>query len=206
MDWVELGKKIAGTGATLLGGAVGGAAGARLGAIVAEALGVDSNDPSDIAWAIERDPQAAVKLREIQSAERIRLQEITASQVLAEISAGTEQQKAVNETMRAELSACDPYRARWRPTFGYVMAFNMAVMSIAFFASVAAIIFAPESAGLISSGFADMVGAFVTIFSLGLGVLGVQVHQRSRDKRAAAGISEISTIDRIGGLIKRGQP
>lgn len=205
MDWGELGKQIAGTGATLLGGAIGGPAGARLGAVVAQALGVESSEPSDIALAIERDPQAAVKLREVESAERIRLQEIVTSQVLAEITAGTEQQKAVNETMRAELSACDPYRARWRPTFGYVMAFNMAIMSIAFFAAVTAVIFDPENAGKISNGFGEMVGAFVTIFSLGLGVLGVQVHQRSADKRAAAGIKQVSAIERFSSAVKRGQ-
>ena len=202
MDWGQLGKQIASTGATLLGSAIAGPAGAGLGAIVAEALGVDSTDPSEISQAIERDPMAAVKLREIQSTERVKLREIQSAQVLAEIAASTEQQKTVNETMRAELTACDPYRARWRPTFGYVMAANMATISVAFFAAVAAVIVDPASAGAISTGFSDMLGAFVTIFSLGLGVLGIQVHQRSKDKRAAAGIRETSLLERLGSSVK----
>lgn len=205
MDWGQLGKKIAAQGATLLGGAIAGPAGAGLGSIVAEALGVGSDDPSEISQAIDRDPQAAVKLREIQSLERVRLREIASAQALAQVSAETERLRSINETMRAELQACDGYRARWRPTFGYVMAANMATISVAFFAAVGAVIMNPGSAGAISAGFADMLGAFVTIFSLGLGVLGVQVHQRSKDKRLAAGINEPGTLQRLASAVKGGK-
>lgn len=203
MDWKNLGKKIASTGATLLGTAIGGGAGGSLlGGIVADVLGVE-NDPDQISKAIDRDPEAAVKLRQIQSDERVRLREITGRQAIAEIEADTARHRAINDTMRAELQAQDSYRGRWRPTFGYVMAFNMATISIAFFAAVVAVIVNPEQGGAIADGFAAMLAAFVTIFSLGLGVLGIQVQQRSKDKRLAAGIDEPTILERIGATMKR---
>lgn len=200
MDWKDIGKKIASTGATLLGTAIGGGpGGSLLGGIVADALGVE-NEPDEISKAIDRDPQAAVKLKEIQSKERVRLQEIASKQAIAEIEAETARHRSINETMRAELQAEDNYRGRWRPTFGYVMAFNMAVISIAFFAAVVAVILEPEQGGNIADGFAAMLASFVTIFSLGLGVLGIQVHQRSKDKRLASGVKEPTLLQRLGAI------
>jgi len=206
MDWKDIGKKIASTGATLLGTAIGGGAGGSLlGGIVADALGVE-NEPDEISKAIDRDPQAAVKLREIQSQERVRLREIAGKQAIAEIEAETARHQSINETMRAELQANDHYRGRWRPTFGYVMAFNMATISIAFFAAVIAVILEPEQGGNIADGFSAMLASFVTIFSLGLGVLGIQVHQRSKDKRLAAGVPEPTLLQRLGSIAGKQKP
>lgn len=201
MDWKALGKKIAGTGATLLGGAIGGPGGARLGGMVADALGLDTDDPDSIATAIDQDPEAALKLAEIQSAERVSLREISSRQAIAELEADTARQKTVNETMRSELQAQDNYRGRWRPTFGYVMAANMAIITLGFFCAIVAVIFTPESAGAIAAGFAEMLSAFVVIFSLGLGVLGVQVHQRSKDKRLAAGAPDPGILQKLGSVV-----
>lgn len=202
MDWGELGKKIAGIGAPLLGGAIGGPGGAAIGGMVAEAFGLSTDDPTEIAQAIERDPQAAVKLQQIQSDERVRLREIASKQAIAQIDAETEQHRTVNETMRAELQAGSGYRAGWRPMFGYIMAFNMAVISLAFAAAIGAIIYEPTNGKNISDGFAAMLGSFVTIFSIGLGVLGVQVHKRSKDKELAAGVSKPGVLQRIGSALK----
>lgn len=204
MDWKALGKKIASIGAPLLGGAIGGPAGAALGGIVAEALGVETNDPNEIALAIDKDPAAAVKLKEIQAQERIRLQEIASAQALAEIQAETEQHRTINETMRAELLASDNFRARWRPTFGYIMAANMAMISIAFFWAVGAIIWQPSDSGAIAKGFSEMLESFLLIFSLGLGVLGIQVHQRSREKIVAgtAATSDVTLTQKIREAIR----
>lgn len=203
MDWKALGKKIASIGAPLLGGAIGGPAGAALGGIVAEALGVETNDPNEIALAIDKDPAAAVKLKEIQAQERIRLQEIASAQALAEIQAETEQHRTINETMRAELLASDNFRARWRPTFGYIMAANMAMISIAFFWAMGAIILQPSDSGAIAKGFSEMLESFLLIFSFGLGVLGIQVHQRSREKIVAgAAVSDSSLTQKIREAIR----
>jgi hypothetical protein len=202
MDWGELGKKIAGIGAPLLGGAIGGPGGAAIGSMVAEAFGLSTDDPTEIARAIDRDPEAAVKLQKVQSDERVRLREIASRQAIAEIEAETEQHRTVNETMRAELKGDSGYRAGWRPAFGYIMAFNMAVISLAFAAGIGAIIWEPANGKNISEGFSAMLGSFVTIFSIGLGVLGVQVHKRSKDKELASGIQKPGVLQRLGKAIQ----
>lgn len=201
MDWGELGKKIAGIGAPLLGGAIGGPGGAAIGGMVADAFGLSTDDPTEIARAIDRDPESAVKLQQVQSDERVRLREIAGKQAIAGIEAETEQHRTVNETMRAELKAGSGYRAGWRPAFGYIMAFNMAVISLAFAAGIGAIIHEPTNAGDISDGFAAMLSSFVTIFSIGLGVLGVQVHKRSKDKELADGIKKPGMLQQLRGAL-----
>src|SRR5690606_6771932 len=130
MDWIDVGKKIAATGAGLLGSAIAGPAGAGLGSIVADVLGVE-NRPDEIALAIERDPQAAVKLQEVQSQERVRLQEIASAQVLAEIQASTARQQTVNETMRAELKHDGWFKSGWRPFIGWVFGICITFLIVA---------------------------------------------------------------------------
>lgn len=85
MDFVELGKKIIGMGAPLLGGAVGGPGGAALGGIIASVLGGDPNDPDDLARRVAADPEAAVKLHEVESAHKERLEEISLDRYKADL-------------------------------------------------------------------------------------------------------------------------
>jgi hypothetical protein len=75
MDWKFLGKTIVKAGAPILGTAVGGPlGGAAAGALVAGIFGTNSDDPAAIAQAIAADPQAAVKLRELELAHREKLE------------------------------------------------------------------------------------------------------------------------------------
>ncbi len=77
MDLLELGKQIAKLGAPLLGGAVGGPLGAGLAGIIASVVGGDPDDPEDLYQRIKADPEAAVKLREVELTHKTRLEEIT---------------------------------------------------------------------------------------------------------------------------------
>lgn len=81
----------------------------------------------------------------------------------------------VNESLRAEIASDDPYVRRMRPTFGYILAATWAaqVGAVAW-----AIIADPPAAARV---IADMANLSV-IWSVGLGVLGVYVYQRSREK------------------------
>lgn len=70
-----LGKFVA-KAAPLLGGALAGPAGAAIGSIVAAKFGGDINDPQDLITRIEADPQAQLKLLEIQSNNEVELQRL----------------------------------------------------------------------------------------------------------------------------------
>lgn len=64
MNWSDI-KSIVGNVAPLVGTALGGPAGAAIGSMVSNALGVD-NTPDAVAEAIKSDPQAAIKLRQFE--------------------------------------------------------------------------------------------------------------------------------------------
>ena len=74
MNLKNIAKTVAGF-APLLGGALGGPAGSKLGGMVASVLGVD-NTPDAIESAIKNDPEAVIKLRQLESDESVNLRRI----------------------------------------------------------------------------------------------------------------------------------
>ncbi|HYD31870.1 MAG TPA: 3TM-type holin [Azospirillaceae bacterium] len=82
----------------------------------------------------------------------------------------------VNQSLRAEVASDDPYVRRMRPTFGYVMA---ATWSAIMGAVAYVIVTEPGQAGAVVSAMASLD----TIWSVGLGVLGIYVYKRSEEKR-----------------------
>tara|TARA_R110002020_G_scaffold467655_1_gene691367 strand:+ start:5054 stop:5551 length:498 start_codon:yes stop_codon:yes gene_type:complete len=83
MDFKSVGKKIS-EYAPLLGSVVGGPAGGALGSLVASAFGVENN-PVAIMAAVNNDPEAAVKLREIELNNKSELERIELEKALAHI-------------------------------------------------------------------------------------------------------------------------
>ncbi len=75
MSLEALGSLIA-KSAPLLGGALAGPAGAALGAVIAAKFGGSINDTSDLINRVEGDPNAKLKLLEIQSNNEVELQHI----------------------------------------------------------------------------------------------------------------------------------
>jgi hypothetical protein len=83
MNWQDI-AAIVGKTAPLLGGVLGGPAGAAIGSIVAAALGTE-NSPDAVAAALG-DPDAALKLRAIETAHEAELQRISLELARAEIA------------------------------------------------------------------------------------------------------------------------
>lgn len=76
MNWMDIGKQAIQMGAPILGGALGGPAGAAVGAWVAGQFGVTDPTPTNIMAAIKADPDAALKLREVELRHQERLTEM----------------------------------------------------------------------------------------------------------------------------------
>ena len=77
MDWKQVGNAVISVGAPLLGGALFGPAGATVGSIIAGKFGVSPDaTPDQVLTAINGDPDAALKLREIETTHVERLQEL----------------------------------------------------------------------------------------------------------------------------------
>ena len=77
MDWKQVGNTAIAVGAPLLGGALFGPTGAAVGSIIAGKFGVSpESTPEQVMAAINGDPDAALKLRQIETTHIERLQEL----------------------------------------------------------------------------------------------------------------------------------
>lgn len=82
MNWQDLGKQIA-KSAPLLGSLIAGSAGQAVGSIVANVFGA-TNEPQDIYSKIQADPNAALKLIELQQTHKVELEQIALQSFIAE--------------------------------------------------------------------------------------------------------------------------
>ena len=198
MDWKEVGKKVASLGLPLLGTAIGGPGGGAIGAVVASALGLEDDNPELVAEALKQDPNAAIKLQEIQTRHKEALEEIAFKKFKAgldtEIAIEQEVTKrgdTTQQTMRAELQADSGYRAGWRPLFGYITALGTGGL---LFSLVYSIFKNPAEAG-------DIIEAATVVIFMMLTVLGVNITKRSQDKQVA--MLEDTPLTMMGAVAKR---
>ena len=89
MNWSDIKDTLAKVAPTL-GGLIGGPAGAGIGSMLSAALGC-ANTPDAVQQALAVDPQAAVKLAQIE-----------ASVQIAQINAASQQVQSVNATLQAD--------------------------------------------------------------------------------------------------------
>jgi hypothetical protein len=85
MDWKDIGRMV-GNAAPVVGGLLLGPAGAAAGSILAGKLGVPAT-PDDIGRVLQGDPEALAKIKQIESEERIRFQELSTGLATATIQA-----------------------------------------------------------------------------------------------------------------------
>ena len=115
MDWLDVGKTIASTGAKLLGATIAGPGGAIISTLISEALGV-GDSPDEILNAVKNDP-AAVKLAQLESDTKVQLERLRVEQAVTELQEETKQHQASQKTIqidiaefRGEASASDAFR------------------------------------------------------------------------------------------------
>lgn len=182
MDWNwDSVKGVIGKAAPLLGSALG-PGGAAAGALVAGLFGVE-NTPDAIGEAIKADPQAMVKLQQLEKEHERELQKMV-------IEAETARLAEINKTMRAEASAQDGYVRRWRPTFGYMVAITWLIQSVAI---AWAMVAKPENA----ADLINAVTALTPMWGIALSILGINITSRSRDKRVMSGQDGRGLLDKL---------
>lgn len=153
-------------------------------------------EPDKIQAAIAADPNAAVKLRKLELDNKENLTRMS-------LEAATAEQAEINKTMRAETAASDPYVRRWRPTIGYVVAFQFGLLGIAILAATIGALFAgsPEITAAIFDGMSRLVSSMLLIIGAECAVLGVSVVKRSHDKAVASGQSTGGSM--LASLLKK---
>lgn len=108
MNWSDIGG-IIGKSAPLVGTLLGGPAGAAVGALVANALGVNS-DPDAVNSALANDPDAYAKVVELQLNAKVELERLTVQLKIAEIQAEGAQYvaEAADRDSARKLAATQP--------------------------------------------------------------------------------------------------
>lgn len=120
MDWKDL-AGVVGKAAPILSGILGGPAGAAVGGLVATALGTDST-PDAVSTALLADPQAAIKLKELETNSRVQLQQlaVTAEQNRLQAAAAQYAAEASDRDSARKLAAQQP-NDKVRPTITAVL-------------------------------------------------------------------------------------
>lgn len=94
MDWKDIAGAV-GKAAPILGTLLGGPAGGAVGGLIASALGT-SNDPADVQAALAN-PEAAVKLREVEARRQVELRALAVDMAKAEIATAAADRASARE-------------------------------------------------------------------------------------------------------------
>lgn len=132
MDWGKVAKTVLGAGAPILGGVLGGPLGAAAGAMVGKAFGLseaEAADPANVLKSLTLDPAAAVKLREIESNERIELERLAVESMRITAQTDLESDKAfLADRQGARVRQVDSERATGRRDYNlYILAWTIVV-------------------------------------------------------------------------------
>lgn len=120
MNWSDIGN-IVGKAAPVVGTLLGGPAGGMVGGLIANALNV-SPDPESVNAALARDPDALLKVQELQINARVELQRIDAQSRLNELQAAGAQYtaEAADRDSARKLAGQQP-RDIIRPIITFIM-------------------------------------------------------------------------------------
>ena len=149
-------------------------------------------DPQAAVDAIKQDPEQARKFKEALQEYKLQMERER-----------TKQLTQINQTMRAAYKESG-WKSGWRPFFGYVFGVSWAatffgILILIGYAASKGLPEAIEFAGKLP----QMIAAMTPLFGMGLKVLGVQIRQRSRDKRLASGVvdpPEQDWMDKLGAM------
>lgn len=136
MNWSDVAKVI-GTAAPTVGTLLGGPAGAAVGALVATALGT-ANTPDAVNSILTANPDAMVKLQELQLNAKVQLDQIAASITLATIQADQAQYAAeASDRDSARQLAAKQQNDLVRPAITFVLLLGALAILACIFTGVA---------------------------------------------------------------------
>lgn len=189
MEWKDIAGAV-GKAAPILGTLLGGPAGAAIGGIVASALGTD-NTPDAVSQALAVNPDAAVKLRQIEADQRTKLQELAYAHAQAELQAQTQNAGDINKTMQAEAAAEHWPTYSWRPAIGFAVAVDLVLSVTVVGVAYAGVMFFGIKAEVLTY-LPAMLGAMAALVGVATPILGIASWFRGRMQADPA----IPTINR----------
>ncbi len=179
MDWKDISGAI-GKYAPMVGTLIGGPAGTALGSVVSAALGTENTPEAVNDFIMQKPTEAQTLLKQVQEKNKHQYE-----MMLLEMQKTAIKEQA--KTQRAELKSKDPFIARWRPTYGYILALSFLIWSSAFSYLLIKIIDEPADMAAVVTSVSQLMGPMSVVWGMALAVLGVNVHSRSKDKQTDAG-------------------
>lgn len=173
MDWKDIAGDIA-KFAPVLGGMVGGPVGIGVtaaSAVIAHALGV-APTPDAVAIALQN-PDAAVKLAQIEKDRAVDLQTLVVQSRAAAMAADTAAIVAVNQTMQAETHAEHWPSYTWRPFIGFALGVNVMASTLLVLFVFIPIMFGSTNMAAAVAALPGVLGALAAVGATTLPVIGV---------------------------------
>ena len=155
-------------------------AGGPIVSLVASLFGGDPEEPEQLEALIKADPQAAAKLKEVESNNKVELEKLVVAAEANRLAADTARIESVNATMRQESISGDAWQRRWRPFWGYIS-------GIAFFVQILAIIYVMIAQPTTAAAVIASLASLQVFWGVPLAILGVSAYQRGKEKRVALG-------------------
>lgn len=119
LDWKDIAGTIGKT-APILGTLIGGPYGAAVGGLVASILRTGSS-ADEVSQALAENPDAAVKLRQIESDNQVKLHDLVLTHAAAMYATEAAALANVNDTMQAEAKGEHWPTYSWRPFNGFIV-------------------------------------------------------------------------------------
>lgn len=177
MKWSDL-AGVVGKSAPILGTLLGGPAGGMVGGLIASALGT-SGDPDNVNAALLTNPDAAVKLRQIEASRQQALGEIAMQTEANRLIAEAQNMAAVNATMQSEVKAEHWASWLWRPMIGFSLAYNVIGATTLVFVVYIPPMFGVKMSDALNS-LPGVLGALALLAGSTLPVLGVASYFRGK--------------------------
>jgi len=179
-----LAKKFAPKLIGLLGGKKAESVAENILGVAGSVLGI--SDPNEIIKTVDQG---------LTSEQNAALQSRMIDLQATELEEETKRLQTINETYRKEIDSNDPYIARWRPTFGYCVAFSWAALIAGMMITIIVAVWKESDIPAIITSLSSFVTALMPLYGIALAVLGVSVVKRSDDKQTAAGGTPSAIFD-----------
>lgn len=173
MDWRDIASAV-GKAAPMLGTLLTGPAGAAVavGGMIASALGTGAA-PDEVAQALATNPDAAVRLRQIEADNRVQLQGLTTDLAKAELAAVVQTSGDVNKTMQAEAAAEHWPTYTWRPFIGFAVGVNLIASTLLVVGVFLAMCLNASGAEKAVAALPAALGALAALVALASPILGI---------------------------------